>query len=93
LDYSVLTGRSLAEIGGDQKSAEWESNRKAPVRKGAEWLFENKSKSVKKDVSAKASGSRQTVAKRATVKPAAVKKTPRSASSSKRQKVSKRLAS
>ena len=40
LDYSVLTNRSLAEIGGDEKSAEWESNRKAAVKKGAEWLFE-----------------------------------------------------
>lgn len=39
LDYSVLTQRTLAEIGGDEESAEWESNRKAPVRKGAEWLF------------------------------------------------------
>jgi bifunctional non-homologous end joining protein LigD len=40
LDYSVLTKRSLAQIGGDEKSAEWESNRKAAVKKGAEWLFE-----------------------------------------------------
>jgi bifunctional non-homologous end joining protein LigD len=42
LDYSVLTNRTLAEIGGDKDAAEWESNRKAPVKKGAEWLFENK---------------------------------------------------
>jgi bifunctional non-homologous end joining protein LigD len=42
LDYSVLTNRTLAEIGGDENSAEWESNRKAPVKKGAEWLFEEK---------------------------------------------------
>ena len=39
LDHSALSGRTLAEIGGDEDSAEWESNRKAPVRKGAEWLF------------------------------------------------------
>jgi bifunctional non-homologous end joining protein LigD len=39
LDYSVLTDRSLAEIGGDEKSAAWQSNRKAAVKKGAEWLF------------------------------------------------------
>jgi hypothetical protein len=38
LDYSVLTDRSLNEIAGDEGSAEWESNRKAAVRKGAEWL-------------------------------------------------------
>jgi bifunctional non-homologous end joining protein LigD len=42
LDYSALTNRTLAEIGGDENSAEWESNRKAPVKKGAEWLFEDK---------------------------------------------------
>jgi len=40
LDYSALTSRTLAQIGGDENSAEWESNRKAPVKKGAEWLFE-----------------------------------------------------
>jgi bifunctional non-homologous end joining protein LigD len=38
LDYSVLTRRSLKEIAGDAGSAEWESNRKARVKKGAEWL-------------------------------------------------------
>jgi bifunctional non-homologous end joining protein LigD len=38
LDYSVLTKRSLSEIAGDEGSAEWESNRKSAVRKGAEWL-------------------------------------------------------
>jgi bifunctional non-homologous end joining protein LigD len=37
-DWSVLTKRSLAEIRGDQKSAEWQSNRQAAVKKGAEWL-------------------------------------------------------
>jgi bifunctional non-homologous end joining protein LigD len=37
-DYSVLTQRSLAEIAGDEGSAEWESDRKAaPTRKNA-WL-------------------------------------------------------
>ena len=37
-DYSVLTHRSLAEIGGDEDSAEWQSDRKvAPSRKNA-WL-------------------------------------------------------
>lgn len=92
LDYSVLTGRSLAEIGGDEKSAEWESNRKAPVRKGAEWLFEDKSASVKKDATAKASGKSQSAAKGAKAKPVAIKKSLRSAGSSKRKKISKRVA-
>lgn len=38
LDYSVLTKRSLNEIAGDEGSDEWQSNRKAAVKKGAEWL-------------------------------------------------------
>src|SRR5437764_1718646 len=38
LDYSVLTNRSLSEIAGDRDSAEWQSNRKAATRKGAEGL-------------------------------------------------------
>jgi bifunctional non-homologous end joining protein LigD len=37
-DWSVLTKRSLDEIRGDQKSAEWQSSRPAAVKKGAEWL-------------------------------------------------------
>jgi bifunctional non-homologous end joining protein LigD len=37
-DWSVLTKRSLDEIRGDQRSAEWQSNRQAAVKKGAEWL-------------------------------------------------------
>lgn len=41
LDSSVLTNRSLNEIAGDEGSAEWQSNRKTTVRKGAEWLFED----------------------------------------------------
>jgi bifunctional non-homologous end joining protein LigD len=47
LDYSVLTQRSLKEIGGDEGSEEWESNRKARVRKGAEWLVNDKKTSAK----------------------------------------------
>jgi bifunctional non-homologous end joining protein LigD len=39
LDWSVLTNRSLADIGGDQQSREWESDRKtAPARGKAAWL-------------------------------------------------------
>jgi bifunctional non-homologous end joining protein LigD len=45
LDYSVLTQRSLKEIAGDEGSDEWESNRKASVRRGAEWLTGAKSSS------------------------------------------------
>src|SRR5215467_1732762 len=41
-DFSALTGRTLAEIAGDEKSAEWQSNRKTPAHKGAEWLFQDK---------------------------------------------------
>jgi bifunctional non-homologous end joining protein LigD len=50
LDYSALTDRTLAEISGNKDAAEWESNRKAkaPVMKGAEWLFENKDKKAEK---------------------------------------------
>jgi bifunctional non-homologous end joining protein LigD len=39
LDYSVLTQRSLHEIASDHGSDEWQSNRKAAVRKGAGWLL------------------------------------------------------
>jgi bifunctional non-homologous end joining protein LigD len=53
LDYSVLTQRTLAEIGGDENSAEWESNRKAPVRKGAEWLFAGKASATQRSAPAK----------------------------------------
>jgi len=93
LDNSVLTGRTLAEIGGDRNSAEWESNRKASVRKGAEWLFEDKStSSAKKDAGAKAGGKPQSAAKRATRKPVAIKKSGRKASSTKRGNIVKRSA-
>ena len=44
LDRSALTRRSLDGIARDEGSAEWESNRKAPVKKGAEWLFEDSKK-------------------------------------------------
>lgn len=55
LDYSVLTQRTLAQIGGDEESAEWESNRKAPVKKGAEWLFADRASSSEKTIAAKSS--------------------------------------
>lgn len=64
LDYSALTQRSINEIAGDEGSDEWQSNRKAAVKKGAEWLFKDnepkkaarkitKTKSVKKKTAAK----------------------------------------
>jgi bifunctional non-homologous end joining protein LigD len=53
LDYSVLTQRSLREIAGDEGSAEWESNRKAQTKKGAEWLLAGKSKSHHGDTEAR----------------------------------------
>ena len=37
-DWSVLTKRSLDDIRGDAGSAEWQSNRQAVVKRGAEWL-------------------------------------------------------
>lgn len=56
LDYSVLTQRTLAQIGGDEESAEWESNRKAPVRKGAEWLFADQPSSSQKGTADRTAG-------------------------------------
>lgn len=38
LDHSVLTERTLDQIAVDEGSAAWESNRKAAVRKGTQWL-------------------------------------------------------
>lgn len=48
LDFSALTNQSLKQIAGDENSAEWESNRKTPVLKKAEWLFENENEEEKK---------------------------------------------
>jgi bifunctional non-homologous end joining protein LigD len=48
LDYSALTKRSLNEIAGDDGSDEWQSNRKAAVKKGAEWLLEDDKKPSKR---------------------------------------------
>lgn len=41
---SVLTGRSMEEIAGDEGSAEWESNRKAAVSKKSTWLADSLAK-------------------------------------------------
>src|SRR5947207_4887443 len=50
LDYSALTKRSLAEIAGDQGSAEWQSNRKAAPRSKAAWLTDTNAKETSKPV-------------------------------------------
>ena len=70
LDYSVLTDRSLDEIAADEGSAEWQSNRKAAVRKGAEWLQDSLSQAAKKRPAARATAN----GKSATKKPSVVKK-------------------
>lgn len=48
-DYSILTKRSLAEIGGDDKSKEWISNRgaSAKVAKKNSWLADSVAKADK----------------------------------------------
>ena len=69
LDYSVLTQRSLKEIAGDQGSDEWQSNRKAAVRKGAEWLLEDDNKPAKTAVrKSTKSKSTKTVRKTSSIK-------------------------
>ncbi len=72
LDFSALNNQSMAQIAGDQSAAEWESNRKAPVLKGAEWLFADEKKPGRK---AKATQTRA----RATPRKKAKTKKPRSA--------------
>ena len=75
-DYSVLTKRSLAQIAGDTKSAEWQSNRAAAggIPKKNAWLAE----SIKK--------ADQKAAKTAAVKKAPAKKSEKSASKKKASK-------
>ena len=54
-DWSVLTKRSLDDIRGDQTSAEWQSNRQAAVKRGAEWLRGAAAKATAKKPTKKAS--------------------------------------
>ncbi len=56
LDYSALTKKSLDQIAGSERSAEWESNRKAPVLKSAEWLFKDDKKPGRQAKRARNSG-------------------------------------
>ena len=93
LDYSVLTDRSLAEIAGDQRSAEWESDRKAAVRKGAKWLRNDEKQPGERAVkrtsasarkatstkSARSAESKQPATQKSAVKKAGVKKKTRRA--------------
>ena len=90
-DHSALTDRSLNEIAGDDKSAEWQSNRPAAPRKSGpnDWLTDSvkkhdqqlsaKRKAAKKSaVSTKASAKRVS-AKKAPGKKSAVKSAKKSA--------------
>lgn len=64
LDYSALTDRSLEEIASDEGSAEWQSNRKASVRKGAEWLQDSLNRARNKRAPAKATGKKKSAIKK-----------------------------
>jgi bifunctional non-homologous end joining protein LigD len=75
LDYSVLTDRNLDEIASDEGSAEWQSNRKAAVRKGAEWLQDTDS--APGSATAKKRTAKKTSTKKSPGKAAAVKKNSR----------------
>lgn len=83
-DTSALSGRSMAQIGGDEKSAQWKSSRPAsPGKLKAPWLAETlarlekkkqqsaSSKEQKKAAPVKAAAQRK---KKATKSPAAPKK-------------------
>lgn len=53
-DKSAITGKTMAQIGGDKDADEWESNRKASRGKiKASWLADAIAKADKKKVSAK----------------------------------------
>ncbi len=91
LDYSVTTNRSLAEIAGDSGSREWQSNRKAAVKKGAEWLFAGKEpgRSRTKPVAAKKSVKKKAVT---TGNGSSAKTKPRNASRAKGNRRSRKRA-
>ncbi|HUR36790.1 MAG TPA: DNA polymerase ligase N-terminal domain-containing protein [Terriglobales bacterium] len=59
-DYSVLSRRSLAEIGGDEGSAEWQSNRTSAKKAKASWLKLPQEKAAPKRASAKAKAAKPT---------------------------------
>ena len=87
-DYSVTTNRSLAEIAGDSGSREWQSNRKAAVKKGAEWLLEDEDKEANTaPAKAKKAITKQkatTIRKKSLAKTSSAKTKPRNASRTKR---------
>jgi bifunctional non-homologous end joining protein LigD len=79
-DYSVLTKRSLDEIAGDKKSAEWQSNRgAASAPKKNAWLSESIKKADRKAVKRAPA---KKAAKSAPAKTVAAKKTSKSKSKS-----------
>ncbi|HET9181646.1 MAG TPA: DNA polymerase ligase N-terminal domain-containing protein [Candidatus Angelobacter sp.] len=92
LDYSVLTQRTLAQIGGDEKSAEWESNRRSPVRKGAEWLFADTAASAKKRSRGNAVASKKAAQPITKSKPESRRKTGQGATSSRRTYLKRRAS-
>jgi bifunctional non-homologous end joining protein LigD len=63
-DYSALSERSLDEIAGDQGSAQWQSNRKAATRRGAEWLNESLKDKARKNGAGKTEPQPRSAAKR-----------------------------
>jgi len=73
LDYSVLTDRSLDDIANDEGSAEWQSNRKAAMKKGAEWLQDPQPAraTAGKKISKQKSGQKKTAVKKNARKPPA----------------------
>lgn len=73
LDYSVLTHRSLAEIAGDQGSAEWESSRKSTSRSSRKnaWLADALAKSDEAKQASAPATAKKSAAKTVSAKKAA----------------------
>ncbi|MBV9087331.1 MAG: ATP-dependent DNA ligase, partial [Acidobacteriaceae bacterium] len=89
LDYSVLTGRSLQEIAGDQGSAEWESNRKAAVKGKNSWLADSLAQARKTGAAKKVAAPPKTTKSRATPGNGAARKTSASPAAAKKAAVKK----
>ncbi len=89
LDYSVLTQRTLDEIAGDEGSSEWQSNRKAAVRKRTGWR--NKDFKIADNASAekttKAAAAKQSAIQSTSKKKSSVKKKAATGSVSQTQSV------
>ncbi len=89
-DYSVLTKRSLDEIAGDKKSAEWKSSRPAAnaAPKKNEWLAESIKKADRK-AAKKAPAKTPAKATATSAKPSSEKKAAKSAAKKSAKKKSK----